>query len=52
MPDNHPYTCLDYRKEMNLLGLRNRLNAPELYEEEKQRILAEIRRLEEEIGMA
>jgi hypothetical protein len=37
---------------MVLLGLRNRLNSPELSEEEKQSILVEIRRLEEEIGMA
>ena len=37
---------------MILLGLRNRLNTPELSEEEKQNILSEIRRLEEEIGMA
>ena len=52
MQNDHPYTCHDYRKEMILLGLRNRLNAPGLSEEEKQHILAEIRRLEEEIGMA
>jgi hypothetical protein len=52
MSANQPYTCHEYRKEMILLGLRNRLNSPELSEEEKQGIQAEIRRLEEEIGMA
>jgi hypothetical protein len=52
MSANHPYTCHDYRKEMVLLGLRNRLNTSELSEEEKQNILSEICRLEEEIGMA
>ena len=36
---------------MVLLGLRNRLNEPGLSEDEKQNILTEIRRLEEEIGM-
>ena len=51
MPVKQPYTCQDYRKEMILLGLRNRLNSTELSEEEKQSILTEIRRIEEEIGM-
>ena len=52
MSVDQSYTCQEYRKEMMLLGLRNRLNSPELSEEEKQGIQAEIRRLEEEIGMA
>jgi hypothetical protein len=52
MPPGQPYTCQDYRKEMVLLGLRNRLNASELSEEERFRILTEIRRLEKEMGMA
>ena len=51
MPPGQPYTCQDYRKEMVLLGLRNRLNTSELTEEERLKILTEIRRLEEEMGM-
>ena len=51
MPVKQPYTCQDYRKEMILVGLRKRLNSVELSEEEKQSIIEEIRRLEEEIGM-
>lgn len=51
MPPGQPYTCQDYRKEMVLLGLRNRLNTSELTEEERLKISTEIRRLEEEMGM-
>lgn len=47
-----PYTCSDYRQEMILAGLRRRLADPSLSEEEKASLLRQIRRLEEEMGMA
>jgi len=42
------YTCVDYRSEMKLLGLKRRL---EEGEEEKARIIEEIEELEEEMKM-
>lgn len=46
------YTCGDYRQEMILVGLRRRLTDPGLSEEEKKALRGQIRRLEEEMGMA
>ena len=49
--NKHNYTCTDYRQEMMLLGLKKRLQDPELTEEEKRGLEEEIRRLEKEINM-
>ena len=46
MPPKSKYTCNDYREEMRLLGLKNRLNEKNLSETEKQAIEAEITKLE------
>ena len=43
------YTCSDYRLEMMLLGLRRRLHEEELPEEEKDRLLNEIQKIEAEM---
>ena len=45
------YTCHEYREEMILLGLQNRLNAEDLKEEEKKAILKEIEELEKKMDM-
>ena len=45
------YTCSDYREEMTLLALRNRLCSDKLSETQRRQIKEEIRRLEEKIGM-
>jgi len=45
------YTCVDYRSEMKLLGLKRRLEDENLSEDEKTRILEEIEELEEEMKM-
>ncbi|MDK9706180.1 MAG: hypothetical protein OEL83_03935 [Desulforhopalus sp.] len=47
-----PYTCNEYRAEMILLGLHQQLLQPGLSEEERQRITAEIARLEKIVGLA
>ena len=44
------YTCNEYRKEMILLALRNRLRQPDLADAERKRLIGEIARLEKEIG--
>ncbi len=44
------YTCNDYRQEMVLLALRKRLHRPDLAEEERERLVNEVARLEKEIG--
>ncbi len=46
-----PYTCADYRKEMILLGLRQRLADPHLSEKERQRLQEQRSRLERDLGM-
>jgi hypothetical protein len=43
------YTCSDYRLEMMLLGLRRRLHEEDLSEEEKDRLLNEIQKIEAEM---
>jgi hypothetical protein len=45
-------TCKDYRQEMVLLAMRRRLARPDTPEAEKERIRAEIRRLEDLLEMA
>ena len=40
------YTCVDYRSEMRLLGLKKRLKEEDLSEEEKALIIQEIKDLE------
>ncbi len=49
---NKPYTCNEYRIEMILLGLNNRLNQENLTQEERQKIEEEIVRLESDMGMS
>lgn len=51
MSDDSRYTCRQYQEEMILLGLRKRLNVPELSDRERQTIEKEIRRLEAQMGM-
>lgn len=43
------YTCSDYRLEMMLLGMRRRLHEEEMPEEEKERLLKEIQKIEAEM---
>ena len=45
------YTCVDYRAEMILLGLKRRLQNEELTDKEREDILSEIRKLETAIGL-
>jgi len=46
-----PYTCVDYREEMILLGLRRRLEDPDVPEDEKPVIQARIQKLEKSLNM-
>lgn len=50
-PDNSPYTCSEYRQEMILLGLQKQLANPDLTPAEKERLLQEIARVEQAMGM-
>jgi hypothetical protein len=45
------YTCLEYREEMLLLGLKRQLEDPTLSEREKQLLTERIRELEQKMGM-
>jgi len=45
------YTCVDYRSEMKLLGLKRRLEEENLNEEERDQIVQEIKELEKEMQM-
>ena len=40
------YTCIDYRFEMRLLGLKKRLQEENLNEEERAQVVREIEELE------
>ena len=40
------YTCNEYRQEMVLLGLKNRLSRENMSDEEKQNLVEEIKKLE------
>lgn len=51
MAKQRTYTCQDFRTEMIILGLRRRLQDPELSREEKEKIAIRLRNLEEEAGM-
>lgn len=44
------YTCNDYRQEMILLGLRQKLQRSDLTEAEKTKLMEEISKLEKAIG--
>jgi hypothetical protein len=46
MGNIQPYTCSEYRQEMVLLGLKNRLSSENLSDEEKQNLVEEIKKLE------
>jgi hypothetical protein len=50
LPRKPQYTCNDYREEMILLALRQRLQRPELSDEDKTKLTEEIDRLEKAIG--
>lgn len=50
-PQQPLYTCNEYRQEMILLALRNRLQQPDLTDAEKAGLTCEIARLEKEIGL-
>lgn len=45
------YTCLEYREEMLLLGLKRQIADPALPETEKRRLAEKIRELEQQMGM-
>ncbi|MFO8112431.1 MAG: hypothetical protein R6T92_07985 [Desulfosalsimonadaceae bacterium] len=49
--DKPAYTCNEYRIEMILLSLAQRLNKPGLSEAEKQALTAEIKKVKAEMGM-
>lgn len=44
------YTCNEYRAEMILLALQNKLTQANLSEEERREVLQEIARLEKIVG--
>ncbi len=48
---SNTYTCNEYREEMILLGLKQQLKNQDLSEEEKQKLLQEIQKLEKLIGL-
>ncbi len=45
------YTCMEYRQEMILLGLKRQLEDPELPEVQRMDIAEKIRELEQQMGM-
>ena len=45
------YTCVDYRSEMILLGLKRRLHLEELSEEEREEIILQIEKFEAQAGL-
>jgi hypothetical protein len=45
------YTCVDYRTEMILLGLKRRLQSESLSEKEKDDIRLQIKELEASMGL-
>ena len=52
MSSKNIYTCSEYREEMQLLGLRRRLHAGDVSDEERERLKAKIKELESSMGMA
>jgi hypothetical protein len=51
MDSERPYTCSDYRQEMILLSLRQRLRQKGLPESEKETVRSRIDQLETEMRM-
>jgi hypothetical protein len=49
-PAQCKYTCTDYRQEMILLGLRQKLQRSDLTDAEKAKLIDEISTLEKAIG--
>ncbi len=49
-PTGSQYTCNEYRQEMILLALRQKLQRPDLSADERQKLAQEIARLEKDIG--
>ncbi len=45
------YTCVDYRLEMTLLGLRRRLGQDGLGDKERKDILLQIQKIEADMGI-
>ena len=45
------YTCADYRIEMILLGLRQRLQREDLSEEERNDIVLQVKKLEAALSL-
>lgn len=52
MTPNKPYTCREYRQEMQLIALRRQLEAPGLPAAQRETLKKEIRRLETEMDLA
>ncbi len=48
MTSHQPYGCRDFRQEMILVSLHERLRREDLSQEERQKIEQEIREIEEE----
>ena len=46
------YTCMDYRQEMILMGLKRKLEQPDLTEDDKRVLNERIRELESALDMA
>ncbi len=51
IPSPASYTCNEYREEMILLALQQRLQCPDLTKEEREELTGEIARLAEKIGL-
>jgi hypothetical protein len=51
MTKSPDHTCADYREEMILLGLRRRVEDPDISKEEKTAILSRIQELEKSLDM-
>lgn len=45
------YTCMEYRREMVLLGLKLRLSQESLTEGERKAVLEQVRKLEADMSM-
>jgi hypothetical protein len=50
IPQTSQYSCKDYREEMIILALRQKLQLPQLTDEEKMKLTEEIVRLEKALG--
>ena len=48
---NNKYTCNEYREEMILLGLKKKLESPDLTEAEKEKLHKEIKELTKKMDM-